>query len=281
MLRLRSPSSVALVLIGCGVERIGDGGDSACVPPAVQQVFDARCNSGTSCHASGSANGSFAAGESAAIIGGPSKQSTLPLVVLGSIEGSYLAHKIMAVPPMPIMMTRMPMGASFDDPALAEDLALVLGWIGGATLPGCAGGESSTSGGDELLACGLADLDPGAANPVVAGDGAMQIPTEIGAIFTANCGCHLNTSITLARGVAPYPPTLPFKMATWADWHSDYAAGVSMLEQARPRLDPSALSLMPQKGVCNVGNGETMPADERSRLLEWIDAGGPDGASWP
>ncbi|HWB75631.1 MAG TPA: hypothetical protein VG755_11770 [Nannocystaceae bacterium] len=286
-MRVRASSfAFASLLIGCGVERIGDGGDAACVPPAVQMVFDARCNTGTTCHASGSANGSFAAGESAAIIGAPSQQSTLPLVVLGSIEGSYLAHKIMAVPPTPIVMTRMPMGANFDDPALAEDLALVLGWIGGATLPGCAGGESTSSGGNEPGACGLEDLDPGAANPIVAGDGAMQIPTDIGKILVDNCGCHYSPG-PLARDAVPYPASGPFQISTWEQWQGDVSMTLTVIQDTLNRVDKGGENLMmfpgiimPQPTYCHTGDGETMPLADRETLVAWLMAGAPDGATW-
>src|SRR5690349_9778942 len=159
-MRTRASSfAFASLLIGCGVERIEGGGNGACVAPPVQMIFDARCL-GASCHSSGGVNVSLAAGESAAIIDGASKQSPLPLVALGSIEGSYLAHKIMAVPPTPIEMDRMPQNGDFDDPELLADMALVLGWIGGADLGPCAN-ETDNSTGDELLACGVGDLDPG------------------------------------------------------------------------------------------------------------------------
>ena len=273
-------AAAALGLTACGVERIGDPSGGPCIPPAVQAIFDARCNLGTSCHSAGSNNVSFDASESATIIGGASKQSTFPLVELGSVEGSYLAHKIMAVPPVPIESgtTRMPQNADFSDPALAEDMATLLGWIAGAELPGCVGG--SDSGGNEVLACGLADLDPGGMDTLVAGDAAMQIPTEIGMILDTNCGCHLTTSTTLARMAIPYPAAGAFAMSTWADWHSDYGQGITMLQQARTFLAPPTMP-MPPPGVCNDGMGNTMPPDQRTRLLEWIDADAPDGASWP
>jgi hypothetical protein len=297
-----------VVLGACGVDKVGDEGGGACVPDPVQMVFDTRCAT-PACHdaATRQQGLSLAAGDSADIIGKQAVQKPLPLVEIGNPEGSYLALKMMAMPAMPITGTRMPQAANFDDPVLQTDVSVIVGWIGGAEFSACAGGSGSdtagstsmttaattesgsTGGSNDPLLCGLGDLAPGVASPVVAGDAAGQIPTEIGFIIDHNCGCHLTDATPFVRPVADSADANPPHMTTLADWQgmSSPTSMLTTLEDVRSRLDPMIpLLIMPPPGsdanpTCDIGTGETMPPDERARLLQWIDAGGPDGASWP
>lgn len=276
---------------GCvQLERVGGDGGSAGIPDEVQRVFDERCNQG-GCHGNGTAQQglSLDAADAAGIIGGQAVQVAMPLVELGSVENSYLAQKMLASPTTTISGTRMPQLADFADPAVLTDNAIVIGWIAGADLPGGGGGGGSggsagdtagSSGGSMLGPCGLDEVDPGASNPIVSGNGADQIPTEIGTILTDNCGCHLSTKTSLP-GYLAYPTSLPFKITTIAEWRAEYMAGVTNIDKAKDRVVSTALSPMPQPAYCDVGGGEPMPPADRQTLLDWLDAGAPDGANWP
>ncbi|MBC8071794.1 MAG: hypothetical protein IAG13_25940 [Deltaproteobacteria bacterium] len=268
------------------------------MPAPVQAVFDARCATTPSCHASGSPNVSLAAGESAAIIGQTSSTSpsALPLVELGNAEGSYLVQKMNAMPPKG---DRMPVGADFEDPQLQADLALVVGWVAGSEFSGCAAGSETTSGSEstadttastsmgdsgeepEFLGCGLDPLAPGAESPIVAGDGVDQIPTEIGFLLANSCGCHYSEG-PFARNVPAYSGTI--EMATLDDWRAlvPPARTQTLLQLAATRVaDESPGGMPPPLAPCDIGTGDAMPPAERARLLQWMMADGPDGTSWP
>jgi hypothetical protein len=295
-------ASFVLACSACGVEKIGGSeGGGACVPEPVQAVFDARCST-PGCHGDSptpSVTLSLLPENSSSIIGRTATQSPLPLVELGSVENSYLAHKIMANPPMPISMTRMPQGVAFDDPALQTDLALVIGWIGGADLGTCAGATDSGSGttaatvattdsgstGEPVsLLCGIEDLDPGASNPIVSGDMAGQIPTEIGGILANNCGCHFTDNTPFTHNVTDYVGMA--RLSTLDEWLGpNYVGSVNTTIGVSKAyvMNDGVGGMPPVLGQCDIGDGsgKGMPPDERATLLAWINAGGPDGANWP
>ncbi|MBC8069454.1 MAG: hypothetical protein IAG13_14050, partial [Deltaproteobacteria bacterium] len=249
------------------------------MPAPVQAVFDRRCNM-PGCHGeqpTPSVPLSLLAGNSGSIIGQTASQSPLPLVEPGSVDNSYLAHKIMATPPTPIAMTRMPQGVSFDDAELQADLALVVGWIEGADLGACGGGtdsgsdtsasttattmtteasSDSSTGEPEPALCGIEDLKPGAPNPIVAGDAAGQIPTEIGEILADNCGCHYADAPFSRDALSDYTGMAP--MATLEDWQGPNYAGspttvIAVSEAYIANDGPGGMP--PVFGQCDIGDG--------------------------
>jgi hypothetical protein len=268
-------------------------------------VFDDRCNL-PACHGGGTVQASLnlEAANSAGIIGRPATQNpSLPLVEIGNVPGSYLAIKILPdAELMDLGLMRlglaMPNGAVIDA-ATQQDLALVLGWIAGADLPGGGtggtsmgtdGGTSSagtgtasastgtgdSTTGEPIQYCGLQDLKPGAPNPIDEGDVANKIPTEIGTLLRHNCGCHLADD--LAVTVPDFPASGLFQMTTLAQWQGTYGPNMTVTkDKVRSQLDTE---VMPNT-VCNVGGGEHMDPADRARLIEWIDADVPDGANWP
>ncbi len=300
----------AMTASGCEqVKRVGgsDGGNGACVPPEVQAAFDRSCSM-SGCH---DANGtgqslSLTPGNSADIIGKTAVQKPIPLVTLGDTGNSYLAHKMVDSPPSPILGTRMPVGFMASNTAQAEDVTTILAWIAGspfacdgggstggtdgsgsasttattattATSAGTSDSGGSSSTGDAIQMCGLADLKPGASNPIVSGTGAGQIPTDIGAILLDNCGCHLVDALDVP--VADY--TGPFAMATLAGWQ---AMNTEMTPRPYSEVAIDYLGgdnpFMPLGSACNVGDGLSMPEAERATLLQWVTEGVPDGATW-
>ncbi|HWB75632.1 MAG TPA: hypothetical protein VG755_11775 [Nannocystaceae bacterium] len=287
------------VLSACGVEKIsGNEGGGACVPEAVQAAFDRQCANMPACHGASATPQvplDLRAGASDNIIGQTASQmASLPLVEIGNIDGSYLALKMEAMPPTG---ARMPQNADFNDPAVQADIALILGWIGGAEFTGCAGGSGSdsatdsggssgTTGEPPIMLCGLDDLDPGATNPIVSGDAAMQIPTDIGVILHDNCGCHYSPG-PLAGGAVPYPATGPFQISTWDEWQGNVTDTLTIIDDTLNRVDKGGENLMmfpgiimPQPTYCHTGDGESMPLADRETLVAWLMAGAPDGATW-
>ena len=208
---------------GCvQVEKLDDAGDS--VPTEVQRVFDERCAIAP-CHDAGSRAGnlSLSAADAAGIIGRPSGQnSALSLVEPGSVEESYLAAKVLPTPPegVDVIGDIMPPGANLSDNALATDMAIIVGWIAGAELPGGDdGSDGIADGGDGLQACGIQDAMPGATSPLDAGLEPGQIPPSVGTVLADNCGCHYVSETSGALSGWAYT-TLP--MATVDDFQATY-----------------------------------------------------------
>jgi hypothetical protein len=108
-------------------------GDSTEVPALVQQIFDDSCAT-AGCHGDGSpaAGLSLAADRSSAALAGTSTQRPeLALVTFGEPTQSYLALKLLPDDDGRAAGTaRMPAGGELDP----VELAIVIGWIGGAPL---------------------------------------------------------------------------------------------------------------------------------------------------
>lgn len=278
----------ATLLLGTGactqLEKIDDGGDGATIPTEVQRAFDDSCAI-AGCHdAATRAQGlELTAGASASIIGRSASQvPSLPLVELGNVEGSYMAVKILEE--MPPSGTRMP-----PTRPPGPDEAIILGWIAGVALPGGgdmeSGGDTSTTGPDDpsesgestgptVLLCGLEDVAPGQPNPFDIGTAAGQIPEDVGAVLTNNCGCHEVDPM----GVS-YPYTGMLHFSTIDEVQGDYN-GAPAYELLLSRVQNETIP-MPPLGFCNVGDGTTITEDDRTLLVDWLMAGAPDAANWP
>jgi hypothetical protein len=139
-----------------------------------------------------------------------------------------------------------------------------------------ADGASSESSAEELHPCGLADLKASAADPIVSGTAAMQIPPDIAAIQVGNCGCHLADDLDV--DAPDYPSTGAFDMTTWAGFQ-EIREGDQMPYHAIA-LANVMTEFMPLSSYCDIGGGLKMPADERATLVEWLTQGAPDGATW-
>lgn len=271
------------VASGCvQVEKLDDAGQS--VPTEVQRVFDERCAIG-SCHDSSTrqAGLSLAASDAAGIIGQPSSQnSSFALVELGSVETSYLAAKILPSPPPEIDLVGdiMPPGADLSNNELATDVAIILGWIAGADLPGGEGGSVGDDDDDDgLQACGIVDVNPGATSPIDAGVEAGQIPISIGTVLAGNCGCHYVTNGTGPLAGQVYT-TLP--MATLDDFQATYPGANPAYSGLRTReaaLDRVGKGTMPPLN-CVVEGGNNILSSDFDALVAWLQAGAPDAPTW-
>lgn len=277
--------TVSLVVVGSGCEQVKriDGGGGECIPAEVQAAFERSCG-GASCHVGGAQGGlSLSANDSGSIVGKASVGSTLPLVELGNTAGSYMANKLTGAAgitgdPMP------PTGTSTQN--ARDDVNTILTWIGGGVFECDAGTDTSSSessGGDTARACGLADLNAAAPNPIVAGTGAMQIPPDIATILADNCGCHYTNEFPTPPPYIDYlegSPTQPLDMATWAGFQAMKGAeayhAVSLARvTGGPPIPMPPTAEPPAPSLC-----EPMPADQSATLIEWLTMGAPDGATW-
>jgi hypothetical protein len=255
----------------------------------VQRAFDDSC-AFAGCHdaASQQAGLDLSAAAAPAIIGGAAMQSDLPLVELGNVQGSYLALKLLPNPPTGV---QMPSGIM---PGV--DNAIILGWIAGAELPG--GGEGSTtdlpgtttepaegsSTGPTMRLCGVQDVAPGAVDPFDIGMDAGQIPPDVGAVLSDNCGCH-ESDQPLVMGAPPYGGSVHF--STIAELQAEYTTfvmGSSMMlpghEILLARVQTEDATRMPPAYYCDLGDGTVIADADRQLLIDWLTAGAPDASTW-
>lgn len=129
--------------------------------------------------------------------------------------------------------------------------------------------------GDEPLLCSIEALVPGADSPVEAGEGAEQLPIEIGALLERNCGCHYVDSAELDPEVPAYNGGLP--MATWPDFHSSFMGQTVYLQvQQRSVVELS----MPPPFFCDSLDFGSLDAADYMLLEAWLAAGAPDAVRW-
>jgi hypothetical protein len=284
------------LLVGCpAVEPIDDDSGNGGIPTEIQRIFDESCGTAEgTCHASGNPILALDAGSSAAILNASSGQAPLPLVELGNVSGSYLAIKVLPDHPQRVNSLMPPPGTAYE--LSDEDRATLVGWIGGAPLPG--GGTDAmqdtddTTGDDttgedteqEIVqqSCDLSDIAPDAPDPVQVGTGAEQIPPDIGSALTRNCGCHY------AEGpyeggptLAGYPPTGLLDMTSWAGFQAEQMFPLCESDVAhecvRERLD-HALPMPPTS--CVLEDGSRISDADFELLDAWLAASAPDGATW-
>ncbi len=240
--------AVGVVALGCGVERLDDGGDPQ-VPAEIQRILMASCGA-TDCHGPvrpyaslDFTTGSMSVLRSRAVSG-------RPYVDIGRPDNSEIAIRVSS--------GNMPQGMQMDP----LDRWILLGWI--------AGGELSSEGEPLGMGCSIEEIvvaDPGT---VDAGTAATQIPEDVAEVITDNCGCHFGTDVI--EGAIPSA----FPLATLANWRG--AAGTSIRD--RLTREPGTSQLMPPPWACDVGDGETITPDDQQLLLDWLDAGSPSGAEW-
>jgi hypothetical protein len=285
------------LLVGCpGIQAIDDDDNgNGGIPTEIQRIFDESCGTADgTCHASGNPILALDAGSSPAILNASSGQAPLPLVELGNVTGSYLAIKVLPEPqPQRIGNLMPPPGSAYE--LSDEDRATLVGWIGGAPLPG---GETGTQDTDDTTgddttgddteeeiveqSCDLSDIAPDAPNPVQVGTGAEQIPPNIGSALTRNCGCHYAEGpYEGAPTLVGYPPTGPLDMITWAGFQQEQMFALCDSDVAhecvRERLD-HALPMPPTS--CVLEDGSRISDDDFELLDAWLAAGAPDGATW-
>lgn len=298
ILALLGPSALA-----CSA---GDGSEPAPapIPAAVQRAFEGSCmNQG--CHeaTSAAAGLSLDAADSQAIVGGPSSQSDLPLVVVGDLAGSYMAIKLLPdaqLPPGAVRHEeRMPLsGVETDD---VERINTILSWIaglepagtddgagptsgltgddsgtpgegstsgttGGDDDPTSAGPTTNSGGGPTNPVCSVVEVTEGVvSDPLDKGDGAGQIPSLVGVVLEERCGCHTLADRELNT---KFPALLAPGGSLWLDYGDVTAQGADLEDAIF-----GAMNMPP-------GSCPAIPADDRAVLDKWFADGLPDGASF-
>lgn len=263
--------ALALATSACGgVEPIdatgGSGGDE--VPAEVAAAFAGSCALG-GCHDAGTRQGglSLEAADLPSIIGAPSSGSPLPLVVIGDVQGSYIAVKML---PDDVLSTfglertgaRMPTTQDFTNP----NNQTILAWIAGAEFEG-GGVDTDTDTGDT-------DTDTDATT-----DGMVTFDADIFPILMAKCSCHVAAAsggngmfsftgdATMAYDILVDKPSLAvptMNFITTGDPDQSYF----LHKMKGTQLDVGgAGSLMPL--------GQTMPIPETQTIEDWILAGAP------
>ncbi len=286
--------AMACIAMGAGacneLERLDDGGPGGgpVVPDDVQRAFERSCNR-PGCHDASAAGGlNLTATESPNIIGGSASGSPLPMVELGNVNGSYMAVKLLPEAPDGTTRTgvRMPQGADFNDPETAIDSAVILGWIAGAQLPGSDGGaatdgtDTMDSTGSQIVSCELSVIAPMATTPFDIGTEAGQIPPDVGAVLTANCGCHETDPAELIESVRIYSYSGMVHFSTIDEIRSDFMMAPAH-ERVLERVAATDPSRMPATYYCNLdGNGMVITDEDQQLLVDWLTAGAPDAVEW-
>ncbi|MCA9682368.1 MAG: hypothetical protein KC457_09250 [Myxococcales bacterium] len=252
-----SISISCVALSGCGLEAIDDGGDGGDqVPAEVQAAFDQSCAL-PGCHAGG-VGPDLTAGGSAQIL---STNGTTgePFVVLGDVDGSYLAQKILGGPG--IQGGTMPPGAS--NTTTAANTALIIGWIAGVEF-GSGGGTDTGSS------------DTGT-DPMCFIDAAPAMPTfdaDVWPILEGRCalsGCHLSLA-----------PLMPDSAGAYANLVG-VQSPLAMIPQVDPGTPDGSYMWHKLSGTQTLagGGGGTMPSGgalcvgEFQTIYSWILAGAP------
>ncbi|MCA9706764.1 MAG: hypothetical protein KDK70_13010 [Myxococcales bacterium] len=307
MRRTRSPltllaSLASLAPLAC--EGDDPTPDAQSIPPAVQRAFEGSCMH-DGCHqATAPAAGlSLDAAHSAAIVGGPSSQSALPLVVVGDLGGSYMAIKLLPDDQLPAGAERheerMPLdGIESDD---VERINTILSWIAGFSPEDTDGGSASgtigdtdgsasasasgttgdsgdptdptdsgpttnTGGGPTHPACSVeAVTEDEVTSPLDKGSGAGQIPQLVGVVLEERCGCHTLTN----RGLnTKFPGLLAPGGSLFLDYGDVTALGGVI-------HDEIFVSYTMPPGSC-----PGIPTDDLAVLDKWFADGLPDGATF-
>jgi hypothetical protein len=262
--------AVFWVISGCGgltpIE--DDGGEGGAVPPAVRAAFAGSCAT-PGCHDSGSRAGglSLADADLGGLVGAPSAGSSLPLVEIGDVLGSYLAVKmlpddVLAAQGVMRAGNRMPIGGEATNP----NNATILAWIAGAEFPG---GDSTTTTGDTTT-----DATTDATT-----DGGSGFDAEVWPILSMKCSCHLADPNDGLNG------ELSFPMATaYADLVGAPSIDVPAMNLVEPG-DPSQSYLflkLEDTHLAAGGSGVKMPIGaplsdgEIATIEAWIVAGAPE-----
>lgn len=235
-----------------------DSGGGGGIPPAVRAAFEGSCGK-SGCHAAGGTAPTLAGSELDAILTGSG--GGLPYVTLGDTSNSYIAIVMMPDALLSALgvtraVSRMPLDGDFKNP----NIQTILAWIGGAEFEG--GGGTTTGDGSTGGSTG--------------GEPPMPTFTNVQAIFTAKCSCHLtdpgpaNGNVNLAEGMA-YQNIVNVKSPTTA---------LDLIEPSNP--DQSFLYLKLSMAFKTVPGGELgsqMPlgtmltADEVALIEEWITLG--------
>lgn len=246
-----------LGLAGCNqLEKIGDtdSGGGSTVPTEVRVAFEESCGK-VGCHVAGGTAPTLTGGSLDALVG-------TEYVTIGDIAGSLIAVKMLPDATLAELGikrdgARMPLDQDFLNP----NNQIILAWIAGAEFADTTGGGST---GD------MATTGAG-----TTGDPTAPTFTNVQAIFTASCSCHLappgvgNGMLSLAMADA------------YANIFNKKSVGLPTMNLVTPMDSSNSYLYLKLTGefVAAGGKGDKMPlgpaltADQLLLVQEWIDAG--------
>ncbi len=253
---------LGLGLAGCNqLEKI-DGTDTAGasgMPPEVRAAFEESCGK-SGCHVAGGTAPTLAGGSLDELAG-------TKYVTIGDIPNSYIAVKMLPDATLDALGLKRESGARMplDQDFLNPNNQIILAWIAGAefadTDGGSTGGDTATTGATATT-----------------GEPAAPTFTNVQAIFTAACSCHLgpagagNGMLSLAMADA------------YANIFNKKSVGLATMNLVTP-MDPSTSYLylkLTGEFMAAGGKGDKMPlgpalsADQLMLIEEWINAGAPN-----
>ena len=138
---------------------------------------------------------------------------------------------------------------------------------------GDSAGDDGSSGGGEGNSCAYEDVVVGSGSETLKGTAAGEIPQVVGEVIDRNCGCHLADSIEdVGPNAGSFGGGVSRPLVTFEQLHSDGAGGQKVYERMKERVLQESMPPF----VCT-----TMSQDDIDTLVDWVDAGAPDGASYP
>jgi hypothetical protein len=270
-INFRQGAVAAFLLVagqGCGLEPVGEGGDADELPAAVQQAFDESCATSPGCHADGAPQVVLSAPASVEILSKTSSSGGGPLVVLGNVEESYLAQKILGG--SNITGATMPPSPQSDRDDI--NAAIIVGWIAGVPLEGPGDGDGDGDGGD---GDGDGDGDPPPVCYIEAPLPATpSFEADIWPILENRCGimgCHANFS-------APLMPDAMTAYDNLVGMPAD-AAALDYIEPSAPDMSYLWHKMLGTQATVMGGTGSTMPLGpapctiELQAIYAWITTG--------
>lgn len=244
--RILITGTLLVPLLGCGLEEVGDGGETDEIPAAVQQAFDQSCATSAGCHASGASVVVLAAPESLAILTASSSSGGGPLITFGDLESSYIAQKILGG--SSILGSQMPPAKQSERDDV--NTAIIVGWIAGVPIEG-EGGDGDGDG--DPTGDGDGDGDPlcYVSTPVPADP---TFGVDIWPILENRCaigGCHQSV----------FAPMMPDEATAYANLVGVPADPISAnyIEPGDPDASYLWHKIMGTQSSVTGGGGLTMP----------------------
>ena len=112
---------------------------------------------------------------------------------------------------------------------------------------------------------------------MVVGTEEGELPPQIGTIIEDYCGCHLvEDNAQLVELTPAYNGLIRFR--TLEEFHEPFRGQPTFREIERRSITQQN---MPPVYHCDTLDFGSLPTEAYEQLRDWLDAGAPDGASWP
>lgn len=132
-----------------------------------------------------------------------------------------------------------------------------------------------------LVMCSLEVVAPDATSPIVAGEEAGLLPSEVGAALARNCGCHFTSTTADPETYFPYSGGV--RMETLQGFLDPYpGANSTYVGQPTWRAVEDRLVVqgsMPP-GVCETSDGASISDADLALFTAWFEQEVPDGSGF-